>query len=180
MNQDLEQCIQLIRKILKRERLQKLFVSGITILGALGLGVLAYQLKKDRAATLLGVLTIGVFIIGFVFFIQILRHWQAESHPLVQILQQSPDQIVWVYAINIEMMPAGIKFWDEHTFSINLLNKKELQLKMRSDQISELRTHLQKLLPHATFGYSHERAQWYTANPLLLYNTPGDIKNSNS
>lgn len=180
MNEDLEQCIELIRQILKRERLQKLLVASITLLGAAGLAFLGYSLKEERAATLLGVLAIGTFIIGFVFIIQILRHWQAESHPLVQILQQSPDQIVWVYAINIEMMPAGIKFWDEHTFSINLLNKKELQLKMLSDQTIALRSHLQKLLPHATFGYSDERAQWYTANPLLLYNAPDDTKNSNS
>jgi energy-converting hydrogenase Eha subunit C len=178
MNQDLEKCIQLIAKILRRERLQKLLVAGITLLGALFLGIIASRLEEARASTLLAVLSIGIFLVGFIFLIQILRHWQAESHPLVQILQHEPKQIVWVYAINIEMMPAGIKFWNEHTFSIHLLNKQEIQLKMHASQISPLRRYLQKLLPHATFGYSHERAQWYTANPMLLYNTPEDKENS--
>ena len=130
MNQDLENCIELIAKVLQRERLQKLLVAGITFLGALGLGIFASRLEEASASTLLGVLSIGLFVIGFLFFVQILRHWQVESHPLVQILQQDPQQIVWVYAINVEMMPAGIKFWNEHTFSIHLLSKREIQLKI--------------------------------------------------
>ncbi len=179
MNRDLENCIRLLEQILKRERVQKLVVAGLTLLGSLFLTILTYRVAEVRLTSLLAVLSIGTFVVGFVFLIQILKHWQVESHPIVHLLRHDPEQIVWVYAIQVEMMPAGIKFWDEHTFSIHLLNKKEIQLKMKADKIKPLREALQRLLPHATFGYSHERAQWYSANPLLLYNAPEDQSSKN-
>jgi hypothetical protein len=49
-----------------------------------------------------------------------------------------------------------------------LSNGDEITVSLRPQKLKVISKFLNRLLPHASFGYSHDRAQWYHVHPDML------------
>ncbi|MEM1323628.1 MAG: hypothetical protein AAGG75_25430 [Bacteroidota bacterium] len=97
------------------------------------------------------------------------RYRQTERHPLLQLLRIRSRRIVWVYSTITQRMPFGVQFSRNAYLHFKLVNGKEWVLSIPEGQIEEVMKALNRRLPHATFGYSQEKEQWYTAHPEMMY-----------
>lgn len=156
-----------LKKVLRRERQLKLLLLGIVLLMGLGFGYLGYVLQEGAA--FFSILTL-ITVVGALWFVRdIVRYWHLERSPLLQTLQHAPKSIVWIYTINIELMPLGIRFWHNKTLNFCLVNREELQIRATEQELQLIKKALVILLPHATFGHNREREQWYELDPNMLY-----------
>jgi hypothetical protein len=170
MNDDaLIDGILTLKKVLRRERIKKLLVANIAIASGLALSWGAY-IANEHTVTLFVILSMIVWVVALRFSYSIWKEWKIDRSPLLVLLHQSPQMFVWIYTIRVEVMPFGIQFWNEDTLVFRLTNKMEFQLRAKNSEIEKIRAALVLLLPHASFGYSKEKEQWYMANPLLLMN----------
>lgn len=158
---------------LKRERKMKLLVLIINILLVIGLLVSAVFMQNPLAAIIIS-LGGGGFAVAILFGRDIWKNWDLNLNPILIRLHQKPTTIVWLYTIKVDFSPFGIQFWDEFTLSFRLDNGEELQIRVRSTEITAIEKMLKQMLPQATFGYNKEREQWYMANPMLLLNAEED------
>lgn len=118
-----------------------------------------------------------LIIIGLVLFVlsirlgyMVIKHRRIEDSQLYQYLNYQPQKIVWVYSIVIQRMPFGFEMMNSATLYLKLVDGDDISLSIDKDQIEEVMKFLNQLLPHASFGYSKDKEQWYMANPELLIN----------
>ena len=157
-----------IRKALFRERFEKLRLLTALIFLIFFLIFFSYFQNNPAAKQLLLIFAMITFV-GIIFFTRdILRFWKPESSALMQQLQKSPKNIVWVYLLKVELIPFGINFKKENTLCLRLLNGDMLQIKIPESDSSTIMEKLELMLPHATFGYNREREQLYGIHPELL------------
>ncbi|MEM6724521.1 MAG: hypothetical protein AAF598_10815, partial [Bacteroidota bacterium] len=126
--------------------------------------------KVNKSLGILLALTALTFIvIAFRFLLGLVLHWRIANHPLVKLLLQSPEQIVWVYSVITVSTPYGVTVFSMGNFYVKLINKEEICLSAPPHQLKELSRALNPILPHASFGFSEEKEQWYLVDPALLY-----------
>jgi uncharacterized membrane protein len=156
-----------LKKVLRRERQLKLLLLGIVLLMGLGFAYLGYALEQGAALfTILALIT----AIGAIWFVRdIVRYWQLEKSPLLQTIQYAPKSIVWIYTIEVQLMPLGVQFWDSKTLNFCLVDRDELQIRATEQELQLIKKALVILLPHTTFGHNREREQWYELDPNMLY-----------
>lgn len=141
------------------------FLAGLV---AFSLGIWALQ-KGFGAGSwfmiLLGIIGIGI---GVKLSYDTLRYWKPDRMRLILLLFNEPKSIVWVYSIVTVRLPFGIQFARKGTMYFKLDDNDEITIRLYEKDIPQVAKYLNKQLPHATFGYTQEREQWYMANPLLL------------
>jgi hypothetical protein len=153
-----------IKNALRIDRNLK-FIFGIsaTLFGAWLLMFVFERFSWIFAAFALAMLVSGIRLLSDVF-----RFWKMEQTPLIQLLFYQPQEIVWVYTIVTEKLPFGVFFSKKGTMYFKLLNGDEISIKLDEKQLPLISESLNSVLPHATFGYSKEKEQWYMANPAML------------
>ncbi len=153
-----------IHQALIRDRNSR-FLAGLV---ALGLGIWALQ-KGFNASSwfmiLLGIVGIGI---GLKLSYDTLKYWKPSSMRLIRLLFDKPKSIVWVYSIVTVRLPFGIQLARKGTMYFKLDDTDEITIRLYENDIPKVAKYLNQLLPHATFGHTQEREQWYMANPLLL------------
>ncbi len=155
----------LIAKSLRQERNQKLTV-GVTML-VLGVG-LASRFPFKPNEWFLGILTLAFLVVGILIIVKLIRNWELERSMLIQLLQYKPREIVWVYMVQTNRLPFGIQLMYNCELYFKFLNRDFVSVKVPKDKIQLVSKQLNAFLPHATFGYSVDNAQWYLVNPVLL------------
>lgn len=93
---------------------------------------------------------------------------KVEDRPLMRILLHEPERIVWVYSIVTERMPFGLQLMNDGLMYFKLIDGDEFTLSFPAHQLHAVSEMLNQRLPHATFGYTKEREQWYLVDPALL------------
>ena len=83
-------------------------------------------------------------------------------------LLKNKEDIVWVYSILTQRMPFGLQINRQAILYFKLIDSNEITLTVPEKDLSDISLFLNQHLPHASFGYTQERAQWYMANPALL------------
>ena len=94
--------------------------------------------------------------------------WNKEQTAFMDLLTKQPQKIVWVYTIITQRMPFGLEWSKSGTIYFKLINGEELTVTMPAKHITFVSRSLNKLLPHATFGFTKDREQWYMASPEML------------
>lgn len=159
------EAFSLITKSLQRERHQKLMVG----IGALVFAAwLMTYFPLERHQWILGILLAVSLVSGILIIYNVIRNWQIEKMPLIQLLKYEPQEIVWVYHLETQRLPFGVQFQYDCTLYFKLMNRDFIELKLPKGKVKMVSKTLNPLLPHVTFGYSPENAQWYVANPALL------------
>ena len=159
------EAFALIQKSLRRERHQKLIVGIIALMFAIWLTT---YFPLQRHQWILGILLALSLVSGILIIYNLIQNWQIEKTPFVQLLRYEPQEIVWVYHLETQRLPFGIQFQYDCTLYIKLLNRDFIELRLPKGKVKMVSETLNPLLPHATFGYSKENAQWYVANTALL------------
>jgi hypothetical protein len=160
-----------LQKLLERELHQKMllfvfvFVSFLLLLFAH-----IYLISRPELMRLVSVILMILMLFLIWFFSHIYKNRDTQSNKLQQILTQQPRRIIWIYTVNYDIAPAGIYLYRRSTLVFNLQNREQLFLFGSSREVENAKRVLAKILPHATFGYSKEREQWFMASPLLLWN----------
>ncbi|MBV6653640.1 MAG: hypothetical protein KI786_07790, partial [Mameliella sp.] len=54
------------------------------------------------------------------------------------------------------------------TLYLKLRDGDDVSVSLSADDLKVVSRYLNRLLPHATFGYTKDREQWFMASPLML------------
>jgi hypothetical protein len=160
-----------LQKLLGRELQQKIMLFSFVFVGfLLLLFAHIYIINRPELSRLIAII-LGILIVFLVwFFSHIYKNRDTKGNKLEQLLQTQPRQIIWIYTVNYDIAPAGIYLYRRSTLVFNLSNREQLFLYGSAREVESCKRFLAKLLPHATFGYTKEREQWFMASPLLLWN----------
>lgn len=155
--------MEIIRKALKREIFLQFFASAALLV--CGILLTFFTFEVNAVFVLIGIVLI---VLGIKLANDAAQNRDVDNSRLMQLLLRSPRQIVWVYSVVTLRMPYGLVFSQNATIHFKLVNGDELKLSMPQQDSKEVLKMLNLHLPHATFGYSADREQWYIANPELL------------
>lgn len=159
---------QLLRMVLNRERRLRLLATVI-MLGSGAIFIwLMFCAVNTRLAIVCAVTSMALLSLGFKFLYETMTFWQAEHTTIWQLLKNRPQEIVWVYSELTETSPYGVKISNSGLLFFKLINGEQITLSVPAKYLHEFSSALNPALPHATFGYTDERAQWYIASPELL------------
>ncbi len=160
--------LYLLEKILIRERNLKLLAASILLAGGLVFVVLMCFSKTVKLCLVCALATLVLLVLGFKFLYETLTVWQPHRHPVWLQIKENPKQIVWVYSKDVQTSPYGLEVSGHAVMFFKLLDKNELSISVPRKKARALSESLNPVLPHATFGYTLERAQWYVADPSFL------------
>lgn len=146
----------------------KLLAATIMLAGALFFVVLMAFTNTVKLCLVCALAGLTLFILGFKFLYETLAIWQPHRHPVWIQITKNPQQIVWVYSKDVQTSPYGLEVSGHAVMFFKLLDKNELSISVPRKQAQALSESLNSVLPHVTFGYTVERAQWYAADPSFL------------
>ena len=153
-----------IQNALKRELRAKLLASVALLLFGELLCIYAFQL--NGAIVVVGIV---LTVLGIKFTRDALLNRKVEQTPLMRLLSKEPIKIVWVYSEVTQRMPFGLEFSKEATIYFKLIDGDEVTLSMPEKEIKNVLNILNTKLPHASFGFTKDREQWFMADPAMLY-----------
>lgn len=155
--------VLILKRALKKEiRLQ--FLASMA-LAMLGFTLLYFLYQKNAILAIIGLI---ITVFGFRFALKITKNWEVEDHPLIRTLMDQPRQIVWVYSLLTERMPFGFQFSKSGTLYFKLVDGNEFSVGLSAKKLKLVTKTLNRLLPHASFGYSVQREQWFLQSPEKL------------
>ncbi len=96
------------------------------------------------------------------------RELHSEDSRLYYILRHQPRRIVWVYAVETQRMPFGLTFSRNALLYFKMIDGDEISVSVPAGKARLISRTLNRLLPHATFGYSPEKAKAYEKHPETL------------
>ena len=150
-------------KSLRRDWYLQLLAYSLLSLGGLA-GIWFFRLQYPILTT---VSAVGAGA-GLYHLVRILRYRNLRRHPLMDLLLHDRQQIVWVYGMVTQTSPYGFTVNRMGTLHLRLKNGMDWAVSIPPDRLTEVSEALNPLLPHATFGYSAEKDQWYTVDPHML------------
>ncbi len=159
---------ELLFTVLKRERSLKLTASIIMLFGGAVFMWLMLNSAYNRLAVLCALVSMTLLIFGFKFLYDTIDSWHPHNTTIWEIIKNRPRDIVWVYTELTETLPYGVKVTGKGTIFFKMIDRKEISLSVPAKYLKPLSESLNPVLPHATFGYTSERAQWYVASPDFL------------
>lgn len=170
-NSNKESSYFYLEKLLHREYKQKLqLMIGLIIFCILLLCtnfIYVPQIELIHLTEIIVLLiSIGIIFLGRDLF----NTRKMQRHPIYKTLMRTPKDIVWIYTINYEMASFGVYLFTRSSLVFNTLDRKQYILYGPSQDVKLAKRALANMLPHATFGFSKELEQLYTASPLLLWN----------
>ena len=152
---------QIIRKALQKEQYWQVLLLIALLCGS---ALLSYHYFNDNAImTLTGSV---LFLVALRYLYPMLRTF--NQHRLLRILAFHPEEIVWVYPMLVQRRPFGIQLFQNATLYLKLANREEFTISLTEKEIAVVMNALRQQLPHSSFGYSGDKAQWYLVDPELL------------
>lgn len=155
--------MQRLGKAVWREWALKLGASLLLV--AFGLGLAWVTFGTQIVLPLFGLICT---LLGIRFIFHLLQEKRAGGPRLMYLLENHPRHIVWVYAVVTERLPFGLQLGSSCTLYFKLMDGDEVSIGLSAEAQREAAQTLNQLLPHATFGYTRDREQWYMADPAML------------
>lgn len=122
-----------------------------------------------RRSVVLSLVGLGSLIGGVKLVYDKMPPYRQGRLPVTHLLQHNPRQIVWVYSMITQRMPFGFEINQSGIMYFKCLDGTTHSLALPSAELKSTGEQLNELLPHATFGYTEEREQWFLAHPGMLY-----------
>ncbi|MEM9846980.1 MAG: hypothetical protein AAF847_03755 [Bacteroidota bacterium] len=160
---ELDISLNLLRQAAKKEQQRKLITAIVMIV--LGVLLLVFFFEKNTALSIVGLL---LLFFGVQFAYQYFRYRTIEAMPLFSTLKYRPNTIVWVYAVVTERMPFGFKIHQNAIMYFKLIDGDSISIAVPAERAEVICAGLNYVLPHASFGYTKDREQWYMAAPEML------------
>lgn len=156
--------IQCIEQALINDRNTKLVVALVCLV--FGVWAMIYNFKHN--SWFWAIVGLTSIVTSIRLLANVFKHWKVNQTSLMFLLNNEPTIIVWVYSIVTVQLPFGVQYARKCTMYFKLENSDDITIKLFEKDVPTVSKYLNKRLPHATFGFSEEREQWYMANPLLL------------
>lgn len=156
---DRHPAFQLLKAALKREA--RLELSLYLVLAITGAHLCFFFWPFNLSLCLLGAIALAGGIYAW------LRR-KPQGHELLRLLDQEPEKIVWVYSIVTHRRPFGIQLFQTGMLYFMLINGNEICVALPAGKLKLVSRFLNRLLKHASFGYSPERAALFKEDPALL------------
>jgi hypothetical protein len=154
-------------RLLERSVNSELRLQVIAAACLFGLGAFLCYIFFSNSV-ILTIIGLGVAVIGIRQVYLTLRALQLADHEILRLLKDKPHRIVWVYSVVTERAPFGFTFMRQGTMYFKLENGDQLSVMMPSGKLKLVSRFLNRLLPHASFGYSIDREQLYEISPEQL------------
>lgn len=152
-----------LQQALRREQRLKLLASlGLLLSGA------ALSLLFFHRSVIVGIAGLILLVLGIKFVFQFAARQGVTDTRLMKLLNDHPREIVWVYSVVTERLPFGFEFSKSGILYFKLADGDEVSVSLSADDLKLVSRFLNRVLPHATFGYTEDREQWYMANPRML------------
>lgn len=152
-----------IEKAEKKDKIAYMVVLGLFLL--VGLFLFAFFFRENIVLVIIGFF---IIILGASLFAKHLLSYFKREFPLMHLLQEEPQKVVWVYSVVTQRMPFGFQINQSGTMYFKLIDGGEMSLSFPASELRVISESLNDYLPHATFGYTKEREQWFMAHPELL------------
>ncbi len=153
--------IRVLQQAVRREQYRQLV--AFSLLLASGLIFCCFAVNHNALITIAGVL---FTILGAAALFHVCKHWREDR--VAYLLQYQPRQIVWVYSLSLQVAPFGIHLFRRGTLFFKLCNGEEISIAVPSHKLRLIARTLNRLLPHATFGYTREREEQFRRSPMSL------------
>ena len=151
--------MQILLKSLRKEQWARLVTAVLmTTLG--GLFIYLFFNKNH----IIVILSLGLLVLGIRFLRGVLKEWDFENQKLIQLINNQPTKIVWVYSMVTERMPFGLALSKQGLLYFKLENGDDIAVNISNANLKIVTRFLKRLLPHATFGYTPERMRLYHQN----------------
>lgn len=108
---------------------------------------------------------------GFLLSYRVAVRQRPADHRLLHLLRGRAEDrrsIVWIYAVRTQTMPFGLYLWERGAMYFRLLDGSTIVLPLPAGQLKMVSKFLERLLPHASFGFSKERMEDYEKDPQRL------------
>ena len=110
----------------------------------------------------------SITILGIYFAFLRIAVLMNDEYPITTVLLKKPRKVVWVYSVVTQRMPFGFVINHSGTMYFKLIDGSEMTLSLPAEELKSISEMLNYHLPHATFGYSKEKEQWFLAHPEML------------
>lgn len=80
----------------------------------------------------------------------------------------APDEVVWVYRIEREVMPFGVMVFKNSYYCLGLTSGDSMLFPLIDEVHHPFNREMNTFLSHATFGHSVEKEQLFRADPEML------------
>ena len=97
------------------------------------------------------------FAAAYLFFQAKLR----GTSKVIYELTHHPKDILWVYSFVYQRMPFGFQMSSKGLMYFKMTNNREICVALPSKDLKMVSRFLNRVLPHAMFGYSKEKAAQY-------------------
>ena len=148
---------------IQKERSVKLIIALCLIFGGITIPYMYFRKNSFIASS--GMVAL---IIGLRLLFGVIRTPRSVDERLWHLLNENPRQIVWVYSVTTQTMPFGFHLWDAGTMYFKLLDGDEISVNLPVKKLKMVSKFLNRLMPHASFGYSEERRAQFEKDPKLL------------
>lgn len=152
----------LCNALLRDTRLQLL--SALLLTGGSAI-LVSFCFTNNIILTAFGLTT---FVFGLRFFFKTVKQSSLKSNQLILLLNKNPQKIVWVYALNTQLNPFGLKFMNSGVLYFKLSDGDEISVGLPVKKLKLVSKFLNRILTETTFGYSKERAEQYRLDPNSL------------
>lgn len=156
--------IELQRAIIRECRLKQLCAVIVLFIGMFML-LFAFEKSVWLSITGLAILVVGIQLIYQTFTVQ-----NPSDHPIMRYLREKPKSVVWVYSIVTERIPFGFQFSKSGTLYFKMEDGEEYSVSLPHKKLKLVSKVLNRILPHALFGYSKEKESLYSRDPKNLKN----------
>ncbi|GJM31556.1 MAG: hypothetical protein DHS20C18_05570 [Saprospiraceae bacterium] len=153
----------MLRKALAQELRLQLILAWLLVFS--GMMMVFYGLQWSVMLVVFGLV---IVLLATRLVLQLVRYWNVDHHPIMQALFYQPQEIVWVYALITERVPFGIQFIRNGVLYLKLKNGDELSVSFPAKKLKLVSKALNRLLPHASFGFTVEREQTFITDPEQL------------
>ena len=154
-------------RILRSAVRKELRIKILAAMGLLGIGISMVAIFFNRNIILVVIGLAGI-VFGIRFGFELFRLRRVGDHPLFRCLLNRPGQIVWVYSVVTQRMPFGFQTARSGLLYFKLIDGSEITVGLPEKHLRLVSHYMNRLLPHATFGYSRDKEQWYMASPEML------------
>lgn len=152
-----------LTKALARESRSQLLAGALLWIAGIALGALFF-----RRHPLLAILAMAFIVLGVQWMYSGMRNRKLDHHPLMLLLHRQPQNIVWIYTVNFDVMPFGVQMIRRGDLHVRCADGAEHVVSLPAHRLKLVSHTLSRMLPHATFGYSPDKESAFLVNPELL------------
>ncbi|MEM6377323.1 MAG: hypothetical protein AAF705_03865 [Bacteroidota bacterium] len=156
-------AMRILVKAIRREVLFQIVATNLLLV--FGCLLVLFQYDKSVFLTIIG---LGAVVLSARLLWRNFPSFMLQNHVLYKVLYENPQNVVWVYSTVTQRMPFGLEFISNCVIYFHLMDGSHESVSLPSKKQKLVSKFLNRLLPHATFGFSEERQQQYDIDPFML------------